>query len=215
MARKLQDKLCKYFFIKEKYMKKLFLLISLFSLSAYSAVSANVAFSSDYIWRGMTQSDGPAMSGGFDYESDGGFYAGIWGSNVNFNDGAGSELDYYFGYTRELGGIGVDIGYVAFDYPKNETGLDFEEIVLGLSMGDFGATFALGQDGAPDYTEISYAMGDFGVSYGQYDDYGDNIALTWGFDCGEYDCGLGYYDFSDDGYGDDEDALVFSVSASF
>ena len=55
-------------------MKKLFLLVSLFSsLSAYSAVSANVIFSSDYIWRGMTESDGPAMSGGFDYSSDGGF----------------------------------------------------------------------------------------------------------------------------------------------
>ena len=139
-------------------MKKLLLLITLVSLPSYSAVSANVAFSSDYIWRGMTQSDGPAMSGGFDYASDGGFYAGIWGSNVNFNDGAGSELDYYFGYSGEMGALGFDISYVAFDYPKNETGLDFEEIVLGLSMGDLGVTFALGQDGAPDYTEIAYGL---------------------------------------------------------
>ena len=196
-------------------MKKLLLLITLVSLPSYSAVSANVAFSSDYIWRGMTQSDGPAMSGGFDYASDGGFYAGIWGSNVNFNDGAGSELDYYFGYSNEMGALGFDISYVAFDYPKNETGLDFEEIVLGLSMGDLGVTFALGQDGAPDYTEIAYGIGDFGVSYGQYDDYGDNLAISYSFDCGSYGCMVGYYDFSDDGYGGDEDALVFSVSAEF
>ena len=67
----------------------------------------------------------------------------------------------------------------------------------------------LGQDGAPDYTEISYGIGDFGVSYGQYDDYGDNFSITYGFDCGDYGCGVGYYDFSDDGYGGDEDALVF------
>ena len=67
---------------------------------------------------------------------------------------------------------------------------------------------------APDYTEVSYAIGDFGVSYGQYDDYGDNFAISYGFTCGSYDCGIGYYDFSDDGYGGDEDALVFSVSAS-
>ena len=196
-------------------MKRLFLLMSLFSLSAYSAVSANVAFSSDYIWRGMTQSDGPAISGGFDYESDGGFYAGIWGSNVDFNDGAGSELDYYFGYIAEMGGIEFNIGYVAFDYPKNQTGLDFEEIVLGLSIGDLSTTFSLGQDNAPDYTEISYSIGSFGVSYGQYDDYGDNIAITYGFDCGEFECGVGYFDFSDNGYGGDEDAFVISVSASF
>ena len=68
-------------------MKKLLLLITLISLPSYAAVSANVSFASDYIWRGMTQSDGPAIQGGFDYEADGGFYAGIWGSNVNFNDG--------------------------------------------------------------------------------------------------------------------------------
>ena len=51
-------------------MKKLFLLLGMLSIPVFSAVSANVAFASDYIWRGMTQSDGPAMSGGFDYESN-------------------------------------------------------------------------------------------------------------------------------------------------
>ena len=114
-----------------------------------------------------------------------------------------------------MGGVGVDLGYVAFDYPGNEDDLDFEEIVLGLSMGDLGLTFAMGQDGAPDYTEVSYGIGAVGVSYGQYDDYGDNFSISYGFTCGTYDCGIGYYDFSDDGYsGMDEDALVFSVSAS-
>ena len=162
----------------------------------------------------MTQTDGPAMSGGFDYAAESGFYAGIWGSNVNFNDGAGSELDYYFGYGFEVNGIGVDLGYVAFDYPENNTGLDFEEVVLGLSMGDLGLTFALGQDGAPDYTEVSYAFGPVGVSYGEYDDYGDNFGISYGFTCGSYDCGFAYTDFTDGGYGADEDAFVFSVSAS-
>ena len=113
-----------------------------------------------------------------------------------------------------MGGIGVDLGYVSFDYPGNEDDLDFEEIVLGLSMGDLGLTYASGVDGASDYLEVSYAIGAVGVSYGQYDDYGDNLAISYGFSCGSYDCGIGYYDFSDDGYGGDEDALVFSVSAS-
>ena len=194
-------------------MKKL-LLLSLISLPAFASVSANVSFASDYIWRGMTQSDGPAISGGFDFEDESGFYAGIWGSNVNFNDGTGSELDYYFGYGFELGSLGVDLGYVAFDYPENTTGLDFEELVVGLSLGDVGLTFALGQDGAPDYTEVSYSLGALGFSYGEYDDYGDNFAISYGFTCGNYDCGFAYTDFEDGGYGSDEDALVFSVSAS-
>ena len=196
-------------------MKKLLLLLTMISLPSYSDVSANVSFASDYIWRGMTQSDGPAIQGGFDYAAENGFYAGIWGSNVNFNDGAGSELDYYFGYGFDAGSIGVDIGYLAYDYPKNETGLDFEEIYVGLSMGDLGLLFAMGQDGAPDYTEVSYGIGAVSLSYGQYDDYGDNLGISYGFGCGSYDCALTYSDFSDDGYGGDEDALVFSVSASF
>ena len=195
-------------------MKKLLLLLTIVSLPSFASVSANVSFTSDYIWRGMTQSDGPAIQGGFDYASDGGFYAGIWGSNVNFNDGAGSELDYYFGYGFDMGGFGVDIGYLAYDYPDNNSDLDFEEIYVGLSMGDLGLLYASGVDGAPDYMEVSYGFGDVGISYGQYDDYGDNLGISYGFTCGSYDCVLTYTDFSDDGYGADEDALIFSVSAS-
>ena len=71
-----------------------------------------------------------------------------------------------------------------------------------------------GVDGAPDYTEVSYGIGPVGVSFGQYDDYGDNYGISYGFSCGSYDCALTYSDFSDDGYGADEDAFVFSVSAS-
>jgi len=195
-------------------MKKLLLLLTIVSLPSFASVSANVSFASDYIWRGMTQSDGPAIQGGFDYASDGGFYAGIWGSNVNFNDGAGSELDYYFGYGFNMGSVGVDVGYLAYDYPDNDSNLNFEEIYVGLSMGDFGLLYASGVDGAPDYTEVSYGIGNVAISYGQYDDYGDNLAISYGFTCGSYDCALGYTDFSDKGYNADEDALIFSVSAT-
>ena len=112
-----------------------------------------------------------------------------------------------------MGSIGVDLGYVAFDYPK-ATGFDFEEVVIGLSYEDLGLTFALGQDSAPDYTEVSYAFGAVGFAYGQYDDYGDNLVISYGFTCGSYDCGLAYTDFSADAAGADDDYLVFSVSAS-
>jgi|TARA_B100001175_G_scaffold77944_1_gene65119 uncharacterized protein (TIGR02001 family) len=196
-------------------MKKLLLLVGILAMPSFAAVSANVAFASDYVWRGMTQSDGPAIQGGFDFEAESGFYAGIWGSNVNFNDGAGSELDYYFGYGFSVGDLGIDIGYVAFDYPKNQTGLDFEEIVLGFSLGNFGLTHALGQDDFTDYTEISYGMGPVSVAYGTYDDMSDNITISYGFSCGAYDCGITAYDMTDEGYsGVDEDGIYFSISAS-
>ena len=43
---------------------------------------------------------------------------------------------------------------------------------------------------------------------------GDNLTMSYGFACGSYDCAVAYSDFSDGGYGADEDALTFSVSAS-
>ena len=92
--------------------------------------------------------------------------------------------------------------------------LPFEEIYLGFSKGDLGLSFAFGQDGAPDYTEVSYSFSGIDFAYGEYDEYGSNFIISKGFACGSYDCAVAYTDFSDDGYGADEDALVFSVSAS-
>lgn len=195
-------------------MKNILLTFVLLSSSIQAGVSANVSFTSDYIWRGMTQTDGPALQGGFDFESESGFYAGIWGSNVNFNNGNGQELDYYAGYGFSLGELGVDVGYIVFDYPDSSPDLKFEEIYLGFSLGDFGLTYASGQDEAPDYLEFSYSVGDFSVAYGEYDDYGDNTTISYGFTCGSFDCGITAYDFSDSGYGADEDGIFFSISAS-
>ena len=44
-------------------MKKLLLLLTIVSLPSFAGVSANVGITSDYIWRGMTQSDGLSVSG--------------------------------------------------------------------------------------------------------------------------------------------------------
>ena len=192
----------------------LLVIISLISVSSYAGVSANVSFTTDYIWRGMTQSDGTEIQGGFDYEADYGFYAGIWGSNVNFNNGNGQELDYYAGYGFDLGDVGVDVGYITYDYPDSTPDIKFEEIYLGLSFGDLGLTYASGQDEAPDYVEVSYALGPVSFSYGDYDEYGENTLISYGFSCGSFDCALAIYDFSDAGYGADEDGVFFSISAS-
>src|SRR5262245_8792596 len=54
--------------------------------------SANVALTSEYVFRGISQTDdSPAIQGGFDWSLEKlgslplGLYAGIWGSNVNFH----------------------------------------------------------------------------------------------------------------------------------
>jgi len=48
-------------------------------------ISANVALTTDYVWRGISQNqEDPALQGGFDYAHDSGFYLGAWAANVNF-----------------------------------------------------------------------------------------------------------------------------------
>ena len=47
--------------------------------------TANVALVSDYVFRGLTQTNGkPAIQGGFDYSHASGFYAGTWLSNISW-----------------------------------------------------------------------------------------------------------------------------------
>lgn len=65
------------------------------------AISGNAAFLSDYMLRGISQTDhNPALQGGFDWVHPLGMYLGVWGSNVHFSDAPASlELDLYGGYT--------------------------------------------------------------------------------------------------------------------
>ena len=94
-------------------------------------ISANVGVFSDYRFRGITQTDGkPALQGGFDYSHSSGFYVGNWNSSL----ASGTEMDFYFGYSTEVGGLGVDVGNLYYYYP-NTTDLNTNEIYLGLTYG--------------------------------------------------------------------------------
>ncbi len=65
---------------------------------AESPWSANIGVGSNYMWRGITQTDNAAaISGGVDYANPNGFYAGTWTSNVTWV-GDSYELDLYAGY---------------------------------------------------------------------------------------------------------------------
>ena len=72
----------------------------------YGEISANVAYYSQYVWRGERQNDGQsAVQGGLDYgvtllDTYIDAYVGFWGSNVSggTNTLSGNELDYYGGF---------------------------------------------------------------------------------------------------------------------
>ena len=201
-------------------MNKLKLLIVSISLilasgiASAASVSANATLQSDYTWRGMTQNNGDAsINGGLDVEFDSGFYVGTWVAAV----GSGAEVDYYGGLAGEMGDISYDIGYIKFDYPAVAGGgSDFEEAYLGLGFGDFGLSFASGQDSATDNIEFSYGFGDFGFAYGEYDDVGEYFYLTYGFELGDFAMTVGYTEFEDDASTSamtaDEDAFFLDIT---
>ena len=69
---------------------------------AHADISATVTGISDYDFRGVSQTaDDPALQGSIDFEGETGLYAGIWASNVDFDDCCGEdyEVDYYVGWT--------------------------------------------------------------------------------------------------------------------
>lgn len=81
---------------------------------AETTVTGNVAFTSDYMFRGLSQTDGPAVQGGLDVAIDQ-FYVGTWGSNVNFNNNV--EMDLYAGFKPTVGPVALDLGVIGYLYP--------------------------------------------------------------------------------------------------
>ena len=106
-----------------------------------ASVEANVGFTSDYLWRGMTQNDeDSSFSGGIDVSYDGGFYAGTWVGDVKY-DGASYELDVYAGYAGESGSLSYDVGYIQYMYPNKTTDGDFGEMYVTLGTGPVSVSY--------------------------------------------------------------------------
>ena len=97
-------------------------------------LTGNVGFFSQYIFRGLTQTDRkPAVQGGFDYAHSSGFYAGTWGSNISwlkenlstaganigtYGQGGSLEWDFYGGYKWGfMPDWTLDIGTLYYWYP--------------------------------------------------------------------------------------------------
>ena len=96
--------------------------------SSPHTITGNVGLFSQYIFRGLTQTDTePALQGGFDYAHASGFYAGTWGSNISwirdfggaYTGGASLELDIYGGFKGTFGksDLGYDVGFLYYWYP--------------------------------------------------------------------------------------------------
>ena len=202
---------------------------------AESPYSWNVTAVSDYVFRGVSQTDeDPTLQAGFTYTSPVGLYAGVWGSGVDFGPGDPStELDYLIGY-------GVDVtDTVNFDVLLNRytylgaSELNYNELITTTTFADqYKLTVAYsndvwnsGTDGwyygvggewaLPQEFTLAANVGRSTFEQGTAKDYTDfNIGVSRQF--GLFNLGLGYH--GTDGSGRDnsgklaDNRVVFTVA---
>jgi uncharacterized protein (TIGR02001 family) len=163
------------------------------ALATAGDVSYNVGVTSDYVWRGMSQTDSkPALQAGVDATA-GLWYFGGWASNVD-KDTLGSNLEYdlYAGIKPVAGPVTFDIGVISYNYQNLADYLD-----AGTTEFKVGASFVPAYDwtvGATYYTNT----GDAGVDYYELTAGGPLGKLAVGpFKLG---ASASYGSYTDDGY---------------
>ena len=102
-----------------------------------ASVSVNLAVTTDYVFRGYTQTgEDAAVQGGLDWADSSGWYVGTWASNIDFGPGddASIEVDIYGGYAWEANDVSYDVGLLYYAYPgaDSSSGYDFIEAYAGL-----------------------------------------------------------------------------------
>jgi uncharacterized protein (TIGR02001 family) len=135
--------------------------------SAVDGLSANVAATNNYLWRGLEQTGGAsAISGGVDYSASSGFYVGTWASNASWGD-MKTELDLYAGYGGKISdSVSYDIGFIYFGYPDSISGdAAFSEVYANFSFDalTLGLAVLADADGA-DAGDSTYASADYSFS---------------------------------------------------
>ena len=95
-------------------------------------LTGNAALTTDYVWRGSTQTSGDsAVQAGFKLAGESGLYASAWGSNVEFAPGtkASTELDFSVGWNTALGDDWtLDASLLRYQYPATTTDLNWTEL---------------------------------------------------------------------------------------
>ncbi|ESQ77008.1 TorF family putative porin [Asticcacaulis sp. YBE204] len=197
--------------------------------SAEGTFSYNIAATTDYVFRGISQTnEDPAIQGGIDY-TNGIFYAGTWASNVDFGSKADYELDLYAGVKPTVGKFSFDLGVLYYAYPQ-EDDLNATElkaaVTYPLGAGTIGAAYYTNTD---DMFDTSY--GEVNVAYpitekavvslaygtqkfaagGEYDTW--NLGGTFGM-TDKISLDLRYYNSSEDVKGMDE-RVVATIKAAF
>jgi uncharacterized protein (TIGR02001 family) len=120
------------------------------SVSAMADISGNVAYVSDYVWRGVSQTaNQPTVQGGFDYSKDE-LSIGTWASGL---DVGGTEFDVYGSYNFGP----VTVGAIAYIITAGGSSSTAYEINAGGDVGPVSLMVSYDPDAANYYAEGSYS----------------------------------------------------------
>lgn len=210
-------------------------------LSTISIVNANeidtafnITGASNYLVRGITQTNDKAalfFDGTVIYN---GFFAGAWTSNIEFEGADGDrEIDLYAGYGREFFGFETTLTYTKFLYPdsKDIANMDEVEVKVVYPVDNFsiGGKYIFGTYVENDGEKLDYYEGfasyDFDIltlsgSSGSYEDTGDNfeigVSKVFDLSTGSLKLELLYNEFdSDNSSNEDQDNLYAKITYSF
>ena len=118
--------------------------VVLLSSNAAAEFNAYATLTTDYVFRGVSYSDGsPAARLGAEVSSGKGFYAGALASSIDIGDSPGHErdleLNYYAGLRMDLAtSWSLAATAIAYRYPGPDTVIDYdyEELSLALNYDD-------------------------------------------------------------------------------
>lgn len=113
--------------------------LSLLSVAQAAELSGYATLTSDYVKRGVSQSDGHAavqLAGDVGFES--GWFVGVWGSSVDIGNGPGRqrdrEVNAYAGYGRNLDSAWrLSATAVAYFYPGQTGNVDYDYFELSVA----------------------------------------------------------------------------------
>ena len=168
-------------------------------------ISANVTLTTDYSFRGWSQTmRDPAIQGGFDVAFDSGFSVGTWASNVNFGE-TSMEWDFYVGWSTELtDGVSLDLSAIHFDYPNDRDALNYQEYAAALGFADVSLSINYSPKylGTADvtflYPAVSYTKG-----------FSENVSGSVSIGYNKADSPTGNF------FGDDDKYLDYSAGISW
>jgi uncharacterized protein (TIGR02001 family) len=172
--------------------KLLALLLTVATLPAFAGVDGYLGYSSDYIWRGVSQTSGSAAMSGELSVSNGGLYGGIWASEVDFGDEATYEMDLFLGYELMVSDkFSLDVGVIQYNWDKGYD--DVEEVFAKVNLKNVSVAYYVDMDDSEkDYMEMSVSLPfvkfmDVSVDYGMFDSENDFWALSMSKSMGNWD----------------------------